>query len=133
MTKFGIELAPWYEQYSWAHYWANTIMLTVGFGDITASTYREAIFIIAMQTIGIMAFAYTINCVGNIIQGIRARDEERSHKAKIFSKLSAKNKLSEDITWKINNYIEETARLRKVFDYEEEKELVTSLPPEMRK
>jgi hypothetical protein len=32
--------SPWYEQYSWAYYWGSTIMLTVGFGDIAATTYK---------------------------------------------------------------------------------------------
>ena len=30
----------WYEQYIWAYYWGTTIMLTVGFGDINASTTK---------------------------------------------------------------------------------------------
>ena len=40
MTKKGIENSPWFEKYSWSYYWANTIMLTVGFGDIVASNYQ---------------------------------------------------------------------------------------------
>jgi hypothetical protein len=36
----NIESAPWYEQYSWAYYWGTTIMLTVGFGDISAANYK---------------------------------------------------------------------------------------------
>ena len=68
-----------------------------------------------------MVFAYNINCIGGIIQHIRGKDAERSQKTKIFSKLNDRNELSEELSWKINNYIEETARLRKIFDYEEEK------------
>jgi hypothetical protein len=52
-----------------------------------------------------MAFAYNINCIGGIIQQIRLRDAERSQKSKIFSKLNDKNQLSEELSWKINNYI----------------------------
>lgn len=40
MTTKGIEQAPWHEQYSWSYYWANTIMLTVGFGDLVANNYK---------------------------------------------------------------------------------------------
>lgn len=32
--------APWYEQYAWAYYWGTTIMLTVGFGDLSAANYK---------------------------------------------------------------------------------------------
>lgn len=38
--------SPWYEQYSWAYYWGTTIMLTVGFGDISAANYKEAICLV---------------------------------------------------------------------------------------
>lgn len=38
--------APWYEQYSWAYYWGTTVMLTVGFGDLAAANYKEAICLV---------------------------------------------------------------------------------------
>lgn len=72
-----------------------------------------------IETFSCMAFAYNINCIGGIIQQIIAKDAERSQKSKIFTKLNNKNKLSEEIFWKISNYIEETALLRKNFNYEE--------------
>lgn len=103
-------------------------MLTVGFGDIVAINHKEAVCLVFIQTFSCMAFAYNINCIGGIIQQIRAKDAERSQKSKIFTKLNDKNNLSEDLSWKINNYIEETARLRKIFDYEEEREFITNLP-----
>jgi hypothetical protein len=43
LTKVNAIGAPWYEQYSWAYYWGTTIMLTVGFGDLSAANYKEAL------------------------------------------------------------------------------------------
>lgn len=43
IIKIKAQTAPWYELYSWAYYWGTTIMLTVGFGDLSASNYKEAI------------------------------------------------------------------------------------------
>ena len=43
MIKKGIEDNYWYEMYVWSYYWATTIMLTVGFGDIAATNYKEAL------------------------------------------------------------------------------------------
>ncbi len=39
MNNKDIYLAPWYEKYAWAYYWATTIMLTVGFGDLSATNF----------------------------------------------------------------------------------------------
>jgi hypothetical protein len=39
-TLKGIRNNWWFERYVWAYYWGTNIMLTVGFGDITASTYQ---------------------------------------------------------------------------------------------
>lgn len=46
MTAKGIEGQSWVEQYIWSYYWANNIMLTVGFGDMVASNYQEAVCLI---------------------------------------------------------------------------------------
>lgn len=35
----------WHVLYIWSYYWACTIMMTIGFGDISPVDYREAIFI----------------------------------------------------------------------------------------
>ena len=40
IVKKGLIDSPWYEQYIWSYYWANTIMLTIGFGDFVASNYQ---------------------------------------------------------------------------------------------
>ncbi len=45
-VKFGINNAEWFVQYVWGYYWGTNIMLTVGFGDITATNYYEAIVLV---------------------------------------------------------------------------------------
>jgi hypothetical protein len=37
--KLGIVNSSWYIKYIWGYYWGTNIMLTVGFGDITAANY----------------------------------------------------------------------------------------------
>lgn len=40
MIAKNIADSDWHEQYIWSYYWANNIMMTVGFGDIVASNYQ---------------------------------------------------------------------------------------------
>lgn len=40
MVVRGIENCHWSEQYVWGYYWGTTVMLTVGFGDITPANYK---------------------------------------------------------------------------------------------
>jgi len=40
MNNKGLDQALWFEQYVWGYYWAVTIMLTVGFGDIVPTNHQ---------------------------------------------------------------------------------------------
>jgi hypothetical protein len=46
-------------------------MLTVGFGDICASNYYEAIVLVFIETFSCITLAYNINYVGALIGSIR--------------------------------------------------------------
>jgi hypothetical protein len=46
MIKKNIDDTIWYERYVWSYYWSTTIMLTVGFGDLAATTYQEALCLV---------------------------------------------------------------------------------------
>jgi len=61
--------------------------------------------------------AYNINCVGGIIANIRFQDQQRSKKFKIFKKLTDNNRVPSELVFQINNYIEESSKMRKKFNY----------------
>ncbi len=44
--KVDIQGEDWTTKYIWGYYWGTNIMLTVGFGDISASNLAEAITLI---------------------------------------------------------------------------------------
>lgn len=95
MVVKGISNAQWTEQYVWSYYWAANIMLTVGFGDMVATNSSEAICMIFIETFSCIVMAYNINCMGTIITNIRLENEKRSHKFKIFKKLTEENYVPE--------------------------------------
>ena len=94
MTMKNIRGAPWYEVYIWSYYWAVNIMLTVGFGDIHASTYKEAACLIFIESISCLVLAYNINCVGTLVKNIRHQDQEKSKHYKTFMGLTKKHDIS---------------------------------------
>ena len=62
-------------------------MLTVGFGDISAQNYYEAIFLVFIETFSCITLAYNINYVGALIGSIRESDEEKKKKLKICHRM----------------------------------------------
>ena len=96
----------WYQQYAWSYYWATTIMLTVGFGDIAAANYQEAICLIFIEMISCMTLAYNINCVGRLISELRERSIEKRSSLKILRNMAEKNQIDGDLEFKLKNHIE---------------------------
>ena len=64
----------WSAQYIWAYYWAVNIMLTVGFGDLSATNADEALCLIFIEIFSVMCLAYNINWIGTLISNIRSQD-----------------------------------------------------------
>lgn len=46
-------------------------MLTIGFGDICATTFEEAIALIFVEIFSCVTLAYNINYVGSLINSLR--------------------------------------------------------------
>ena len=61
--------------------------------------------------------AYNISRVGSIIANIRREDQNRSKKFKIFKKLTDQNAITDELRFKINNYIEESSKMKKNFNF----------------
>jgi hypothetical protein len=72
-------------------------MLTIGFGDIVATTYQEALCLIVIEIFSVMCLAYNINSVGTLISNIRSQDIEKSKNYKTFKQLSNKYKLTSEL------------------------------------
>lgn len=93
-------------------------MLTVGFGDISATNYKEALCLIFIETVSCVVLAYNVSCVGDLIMNIKEKDWEKKNQIKIFRKITESNPVSDELNWKITNFIEESINLKKNFNYE---------------
>ena len=63
-------------------------MLTVGFGDISATNFKEALCLIFIETFSCIVLAYNVSCVGELIMNIKSKDEEKKKQVKIFKKIT---------------------------------------------
>lgn len=80
MSETGISRddVKWSTPYIWAFYWGTTIMLTIGFGDITPVSPREAILVSLVEMFGVILFAFLINSVHTIMFSVREIKERKN-------------------------------------------------------
>lgn len=95
--KIGIQNSEWFIKYVWGYYWGTNIMLTVGFGDISANNYYEAILLIFIQTFSCITLAYNINCVGALISSIRREQQDKNSKLKTFHRMCKQNTVKQKV------------------------------------
>lgn len=62
-------------------------MLTVGFGDLSATNWMEALCLIFIELTSCVLFTYNINCVGNLINNLRRQSKEKEKNVKTFRRM----------------------------------------------
>ena len=70
-------------------------MLTVGFGDISATSTNEALCLIFIEMLSCILFTYNINSVGTILRNLTAYENEKETNIKTFTRMQGKSNLSE--------------------------------------
>ena len=110
---------PWHQLYLWSYYWAATIMMTIGFGDFSPVTYREAICVAFVEIFGAMILAYNINEIGGIVSSIRSSSDTLQRKYGVLRRMMMKDPIPEELNWKIESYLGHEAEIKEEFEYEE--------------
>jgi cyclic nucleotide gated channel alpha 1 len=61
IVKYGIYGQPWYVLYLYAYYWGSIIITTVGFGDISAGNWREALVVVVIVMFACVILGFNIS------------------------------------------------------------------------
>lgn len=77
----------------WAYYWATTIMMTIGFGDITATNHSEAIVLAFLEFFSCIVLAYNVSEIGAVISALRSAGNEYQKKISIFKRMAAEDEI----------------------------------------
>jgi hypothetical protein len=72
LIAHSIQNSDWNVQYMWAYYWATTVMMTIGFGDISATNHQEGIVLAFLELFSCIVLAYNISEIGSIISALRS-------------------------------------------------------------
>lgn len=94
-------------------------MLTVGFGDISATTTTEAGALIFIQTFSCIVLAYNINIVGGILKNINSYDEQKEKNIKTFARMRERGDLSNDLKKKMKNFINQSINMKRKYNIQE--------------
>ena len=87
IIKTGVEDCHFSEIYMTSFYFIITTMTTVGYGDITCTSFIERIFQIILLAIGIIAYSFIISEVGNHIKNESYIQEKLTEKENVLEKI----------------------------------------------
>ncbi|KAL4449615.1 hypothetical protein ABPG74_007438 [Tetrahymena malaccensis] len=103
LQKFDLLELTYLEKYVYSMYWSITTMTTVGYGDISATNYVEATFIIFSMILFSCLFAYSINNIGFILQEIEKSSKQLNDSITTIQRLLSQQ--NQDICKNLKNQL----------------------------
>ena len=103
---YELEYESWYIKYLHSYYYVCVTMNTVGFGDISPQNSLEILFTIIFIYIACGIFAYSINCIGVIVNELAKRDHEFQKDLNILNGFMKMKNINFDLRMRIRKYLE---------------------------
>jgi voltage-gated potassium channel len=110
-------------------YFAVTTLTTVGYGDVTAATNAERLYVMVMMLFGVGVYGYVIGNVASILARVdpaRAHHEEHLERLEAFVRYKS---LPAELRKKLNAYYSYVWEQRLGYD---ESVIVNELPPSLK-
>ena len=114
LTVNDLNTLPWHKRYLSSYYFVVVVMNTVGFGDLTPQNDIERLYCVGFIYVACGIFAYTINCVGVIVQDINKSKKLYKRNLHLINRYMQQKKIGFDLRIRIRKYFEYIWKEQKV-------------------
>lgn len=87
-------------------YFAIVTIITIGYGDVTAQSDIEKLFVILMAFLSCNNFAYSINQIGNILNEYNIKKQNFRKNISEINKFMREREVPKDLQGKARKYLE---------------------------
>ena len=122
----------WTTPYVWAFYWGTTIMLTIGFGDITPKSPKEALVIAFVEMFGVTTFAYYINAISGLLVSLREVELAKQHNLSIINRYMRRDEVSPEVQSQVKKAVVRISDTSKIDEVHEENRIIATIVPDVR-
>ncbi|KAL4476554.1 hypothetical protein ABPG74_010287 [Tetrahymena malaccensis] len=120
LSKLNIQDEIYYQKYIYSIYWSITTMTTVGYGDITATNYCEALYITIIMLLFSCVFAYSINNIGFILQEIEKSSKQLNDKITTMQRNLVQQNQNFSKMLKLNLQDDENSQIQLMFNSDDQ-------------
>lgn len=131
IVRNGLQDASPSQKYLRGVYFAFTVLMTVGFGDIYAITKTEMAICIVWEFIGIAFYSFVFGTISSVLTSMDQKNAALTKKLQIVELLAKDTNIPQELVKRINKEIKESSNTLSL-DYDEKIKLVSNLPKNLR-